>query len=552
MQYEGSSSDRAPRTHSDPCERPSFASRIHRIVDAKPFPLSALRLAEVTRDPSSSVEDVLKVLETDPMLSVRLLRLVNSAGFALRTECTSVRHAATLVGSSRLHQIATTAAIIDMYDSSASRAARVLEHGAVVGALARYLADYSGFDVDEMFTCGMLHDLGKLMLLETDGPVYEALLESSMGAPDRIHELERVDLGFDHAELAGAVLSRWSIPDPVPKIVAWHHDLARAFMESPEIGRKVCLLRLADALSYSYRSYHPEEECARLARTPEAEHLKLSADQLSTMWEEVSGLASEVVRAGRVAGMPVAKSMSPSMAVRGAAEHSRVRFTERPRSAPAAASLRAPTLRAPTPSRATEGDDLSSVLPWVMLATGSVYGVLVVSFGSTSGGSVAARVLWTLLSAVALVTLVGLGLWSLRRRSEAPIQSLAPESDRDNPFATLDSLEPSLGVINPSVRFVETTLDSAELANPSVPPVSVETRSVDADPANRSEGGSAVVAAEAADVYAARPIEERASQQPSVVKSVRLRTRDQRRFKHSLRAKARESIRKHRSPSEGT
>ena len=77
----------------------SLAATAARIVGAKPFPIAAKRLEELTRTTSARIEQVVGVLESDPALSARLLRLVNSAGYGLKVRCTSVRHAAVLVGT---------------------------------------------------------------------------------------------------------------------------------------------------------------------------------------------------------------------------------------------------------------------------------------------------------------------------------------------------------------------------------------------------------------------------------------------------------------------
>jgi HD-like signal output (HDOD) protein len=337
----------------------SLAARVGRILGAKPFPASALRLAKLTKDPRCNIDDLQCVLETDPALSARLLRLVNSAGFALRTECTSVRHAAALVGNSRLNQIATTAAIIDMYDSSAKHAARILEHATVVGALSRYLAYYLALPADELFTCGFLHDIGKLMLLDTDGTSYEELLDAAGQEPDAIHPLERAAFGFDHAMLAGHVLANWSIPDPVPQVVAWHHNAAHAFNISPQIGQMVSALRLADGIAYAYKSYYPEEEIERLAKTDAASYLDVSEPQLAAMWDEMAALAMRVARSSRSgAGLPETFSVRPS-----AASLQAVRTAKRPsgsRSIPAAGGVktgRPSTAQAGESSRATSCED---------------------------------------------------------------------------------------------------------------------------------------------------------------------------------------------------
>jgi HD-like signal output (HDOD) protein len=268
----------------------SVAATVGRVVGAKPFPVAAQRLAEATRDPDCSLVQVVRILERDMALSARVLRLVNSASFALRTPCTSVRHAASLVGTQKLNQLATTAAILDMVDHTSVHASRILEHSAVVGGLCRYLGVHLGLPADELFTCGFLHDIGKLMLLEVEGKRYGELLTEVGEEYDAIHLYERDLFGFDHALLAGHVLSRWSIPDPVPKVVAWHHHVTRAYEEGPRWASMTSVLRLSDLLSYSLASDDDEVEVERAARSESASYLDISAAQLAAIWDELRNL----------------------------------------------------------------------------------------------------------------------------------------------------------------------------------------------------------------------------------------------------------------------
>jgi HD-like signal output (HDOD) protein len=268
----------------------SVAATVGRVVGAKPFPVAAQRLAEATRDPDCSLVQVVRILERDMALSARVLRLVNSASFALRTPCSSVRHAASLVGTQKLNQLATTAAILDMVDQTSVHASRILEHSAVVGGLCRYLGVHLGLPADELFTCGFLHDIGKLMLLEVEGKRYGDLLSEVGDEYDAIHLYERELFGFDHALLAGHVLSRWSIPDPVPKVVAWHHHVTRAYEEGPRWASMCSVLRLADLLSYALVSDQDEVQVERAARSESASYLDISAAQLAAVWDELRNL----------------------------------------------------------------------------------------------------------------------------------------------------------------------------------------------------------------------------------------------------------------------
>ena len=293
----------------------SMAAVAARVLGAKPFPAAAKRLEELTRSPSTKIQQVVAVLESDPGLSMRLLRLVNSAGYALRVRCTSVRHAAALVGMRRLHQLATTAAVLDLFDGDRPVVRQLLTHAAIVGALSRYLAVHVDLHPDELFTCGFLHDIGKLMLLDAEGESYLELVELAGDQADTLHLFERERYGFDHAVLGAHVLKSWKIPDPVPRVVAWHHSVGRAYQADPATAATVQALRLADNLSYLLRAPDAAAALKQAAESDSARYLGISEPQLASMWQDLARLAQRIgsnPAAGNEAEMiPREESMPP-------------------------------------------------------------------------------------------------------------------------------------------------------------------------------------------------------------------------------------------------
>ncbi|MCK6532616.1 MAG: HDOD domain-containing protein [Polyangiaceae bacterium] len=277
----------------------SMAAKVGRVVGAKPFPEAARRLDELTRGVSCKIGDVVRVLEMDPALSARLLRLVNSSGYALRMRCSSVHHAAVLVGTRRLNQLATTAAVLDMFDSSTRFASRIVEHAAVVGSLCRYLAAHFGLPSDELATSGFLHDIGKLVLLDTEGLAYANLLEVHSNGPDQASLAEREQFGFDHAVLGAHVLSAWHIPEPVPKVVAWHHHPARALQAGGMVAAMVQALRMADAIAHFLVATPKTEAIESLSRSEMASYLEIGEAQLAAMWTDFEGLYFHARARGR-------------------------------------------------------------------------------------------------------------------------------------------------------------------------------------------------------------------------------------------------------------
>ena len=329
----------------------SVAALGARIVGAKPFPIAARRLEELTRNPKARLEQVVSVLETDPGLSVRLLRLVNSAGYGMKVRVTSVRHAAVLVGTRRLHQVATTAAILDLFETNNETAVELLEHATVVGSLCRYLAVHLGLPHDELFTCGFLHDIGKLMLLDTEGEKYAELVRAYGGAPDQLHIHERRTFGFDHALLGAHVLRAWNIPDPVPKVVLYHHQPARALQDTL-LSSMVHTLRLADMMSYALVLDSDQEGIAIVTESEAAQYLEISEPQLAAMWGDLRALADR--SRARSHGQPDMEVVAPRRLE--VPRSLRPRRSGAPRSMPSSSSMPAAlegASRSPGSSRAS-------------------------------------------------------------------------------------------------------------------------------------------------------------------------------------------------------
>ncbi len=270
----------------------SLVADVTKAHGIRPFPDAAAKLIQLANDPNAGVADMTKVVETDASLAARILQVVNSAAFALRLQCTSVSHAVRLLGPKLLREIATALAIHQMYPVTDRRALTLRDHGTATAGLSRFLATRAGVSTDDVWTCGLLHDLGKLLLLQVQGKAYGPLVDGTAKVPNETHLLEREKYGYDHAVLAGHLLSFWKIPQPIPNVVAWHHQPSRAYQSSSkDTARLVSLVRLADAITYELRKEGDaetrNETVERLEKTEAAQYLNISASDLSGYWDDL-------------------------------------------------------------------------------------------------------------------------------------------------------------------------------------------------------------------------------------------------------------------------
>lgn len=277
----------------------SLSAMAGRIMGARPIPAAAQKLVQLTRAEDADIHKVVRVLEMDPGLSQKVLRLVNSAGYGLRVRCTSLQHATALLGQSKMRQVATSAVLFDHFGKASALTRRKQEHGSLVASLCRYLAIHLGLPQDDLFTVGLLHDIGELMMLDDDLPGYAQLLEDHESSFDQLHFSERNLLGFDHAVLAAHVLASWRIPAPVPEVIALHHQPSRAHQHSLEVAAMVQTLRFADQMAHLLETKAHKTGPRELAESEAASYLDFSEVQISAMWKDLERV-HEVTRNRRL------------------------------------------------------------------------------------------------------------------------------------------------------------------------------------------------------------------------------------------------------------
>ncbi len=283
----------------DDAERAAASSMVAmagKVLGLRPFPAEAQQILSMSRDPSCKLEDIAKLIEADPGFAARTLRLVNSAALATRNPCKSIHQSVVRVGTRTIGEMAIAAATMQL-TSDEEHALELRAHAMMVGGLARHLAVRLGLPADDTYTCGLMHDIGKQLQLQDADDVeeYRELLIANKDV-DEVHVAERQLYGYDHAVLAAHVLRAWKIPEPVPTVVAYHHQLQRAADAGHEIGRMVAVVRVADQLAHGW--YKPVEELLpQVVASAAGQHLGVEERQLARWWLELAAVAEESVAA---------------------------------------------------------------------------------------------------------------------------------------------------------------------------------------------------------------------------------------------------------------
>lgn len=192
------------------------------------FSKAVMNILRVLREPESSIENVVDVLQWEPGLVVRVLSTVNSAAYAPRTPIRDVRHAVSFIGRTQLEQLLLAVAVKDALPNKEApgfNPSRYWRAASRRAALARTLAEELHPALHaECFTIGLLEDLAVPVLAQVRPDDYGPVLEHWNREPERsLQELEHDALGWDHGEIGGMLGARWELPDSLVAAVGQHH-----------------------------------------------------------------------------------------------------------------------------------------------------------------------------------------------------------------------------------------------------------------------------------------------------------------------------------------
>jgi len=209
---------------------------VERLVDETStvysLPLIYERLNDIINHPRCSIADIAQIITEDQGLTARLLKLANSPMFGYFSKIDSIDKAVTIIGTQQLRDMALAMSVMEIF-SDIPRELISMEsfwrHSLACGIVARALAVYRReANVERYFAAGILHDLGRFVMCVTIPDFVHETLLACREEEELLFSGELRSLGFTHAELGGALLSKWRIPMSIVEPVACHHSPSRA------------------------------------------------------------------------------------------------------------------------------------------------------------------------------------------------------------------------------------------------------------------------------------------------------------------------------------
>lgn len=219
------------------------------------LPTVCERLAEVVNDPLCSYRDVARIIGEDPGLTARLLHLANSGFYGFPTKIDTITRAVTIIGTHQLRDLALATRVVDLFDVAGDHALSLdafWRHSVACGVAARILATCRReVNVEHYFIAGLLHDVGRLVMVTELPERFHALIAESAAEGELLYKVERRRLGFDHADVGAALLRYWNLPESLAIAVGAHHR-PRPADGACHIGASI--VHVADIIAHTLES----------------------------------------------------------------------------------------------------------------------------------------------------------------------------------------------------------------------------------------------------------------------------------------------------------
>jgi len=236
------------------------------------------KVVDLLADPRAGSGELAAVIEKDPSLAARILRLANSAYFHQGHDVETIAQAIMVIGTTQMRDVvlasSTTTAFKDIPPGLMDMNS-FWSHSIACGILARLISQLRHCpNTETAFISGLLHDIGRLILFHKLPIEMTELMRQSKEQKRPLYQLEQQAFGFDHAMLGGDLLMLWRLPSIIVDTTLHHHQSSNCVKYEAE----VTTVHVADQLAKSMAKSHSgdinvtaleDDDWQRLGVTPE-------------------------------------------------------------------------------------------------------------------------------------------------------------------------------------------------------------------------------------------------------------------------------------------
>jgi HD-like signal output (HDOD) protein len=191
------------------------------------LPMSYLEIKQEVNNTSSSLSRIGEVISKDQSLTLRLMRLANSAFFGFPRRIDTISEAISVIGLQQVRDLALCTKVIEMFRGIPPDLIETTSfwlHSVGCGVTARVLAAHQReANIERFFVAGLLHDVGRLVLCLRQPEMMRSILLHARQQKEPLYKVEREFMGYDHTDVGAALLKAWDMPVSLVSAVSYHH-----------------------------------------------------------------------------------------------------------------------------------------------------------------------------------------------------------------------------------------------------------------------------------------------------------------------------------------
>ncbi len=193
------------------------------------FPKSVHRVIQLAANIDASAKDIVAAVESDPVMTVKILKVINSAFYALPQKITSIQRALVYIGINTIKNLALSVAAIGVLsptNKAGFNTELFLEHSVATAVLSKRLAERIGISLmqsSDYFVAGLLHDFGKIVFAEYLPNEFKQALEQSKSQKIDLHLAEIEYIGISHTQAGKMLVHKWELAENLAEAIDLHH-----------------------------------------------------------------------------------------------------------------------------------------------------------------------------------------------------------------------------------------------------------------------------------------------------------------------------------------
>jgi len=225
-----------------------------RMDHVKPFPHYVREAINLIDSDDSDNILVAKIIKQDPILSARILSIANSPFYGMSGKVEDVETSCVILGSNVIKNLLISVGALGCYPATDQRT-KIWAHSIEVASISELLANRLNQSESKAYIAGLLHDVGKFLLIDTF-PEHQSMIEEShpVNNNDSLEEEIKI-MGTNHAQTGSKIIGVWNLPKDIQNIVEMHHDPANA-----DDYVMCSLISLADELCHMLEMKVPDED----------------------------------------------------------------------------------------------------------------------------------------------------------------------------------------------------------------------------------------------------------------------------------------------------